>query len=144
MAAFATTRKILFQHCDPAGIVFYPRYFEMLNAVVEEWFDLELGVPFAELHGARHSGIPTVSIDVQFKKPSRLGEEITIEYGIEKLGGASLTARFAFLGPDGDLRLEGRQVLVHTDLEALKPTPFPDDLRARMTHFLLEEDASDA
>lgn len=144
MAAFATTRKILFQHCDPAGIVFYPRYFELLNAVVEEWFDLELGVPFSELHGARHSGIPTVSIETQFKRPSRLGEEITIEYGIEKLGGASLTARFAFLGPEGDVRLEGTQVLVHTDLEALKPTPFPDDLREKMTRYQLDEEQTDA
>ena len=32
--AFIAQRKVRFQHCDPAGIVFYPRYFEMLNSVV--------------------------------------------------------------------------------------------------------------
>ena len=31
---FTTQRKVRFQHCDPAGIVFYPRYFEMINSVV--------------------------------------------------------------------------------------------------------------
>ena len=37
--AFTVTQRVRFQHCDPAGIVFYPRYFEMLNATIEEWFD---------------------------------------------------------------------------------------------------------
>ena len=29
---FTTTRKVRFEHCDPAGIVFYPRYFAMFDA----------------------------------------------------------------------------------------------------------------
>ncbi|MEL6103010.1 MAG: acyl-CoA thioesterase, partial [Pseudomonadota bacterium] len=27
--SFQFLQKVLFKHCDPAGIVFYPRYFEM-------------------------------------------------------------------------------------------------------------------
>ena len=38
MAQFATEILVRFQHCDPAGIVFYPRYFEMISQSVEEWF----------------------------------------------------------------------------------------------------------
>lgn len=140
MAAFRTTRKILFEHCDPAGIVFYPRYFEMLNGAVEEWFELELGVSFASLHGERRCGIPTVSLETQFLRPSRLGDLVTLRYGVEKLGGASVTLRFAILGEDGASRLEGKQVLVHTDLDALKPRPFPDDLRAGMARFMEDEE----
>lgn len=30
--------QIEFNHCDPAGIVFYPRYFEMVNSVIENFF----------------------------------------------------------------------------------------------------------
>lgn len=140
MAAFRTTRKILFEHCDPAGIVFYPRYFEMLNGVVEEWFETGLGVSFAQLHGDRRCGIPTVSLDVQFKRPSRLGDTVTLCYTVEKLGGASVTLRYAILGEDGDTRLEGNQVLVHTDLDALKPRPFPDDLRTGLARFTDDEE----
>ena len=32
------TIQVEFNHCDPAGIVFYPRYFEMTNSVVEIFF----------------------------------------------------------------------------------------------------------
>ena len=42
--------RIEFNHCDPAGIVFYPRYVEMLNDVVEHWFQHALGCSFAQLH----------------------------------------------------------------------------------------------
>jgi len=129
MAAFETTRKILFQHCDPAGIVFYPRYFELLNGVVEEWFEDWLGVSFADLHDVRRRGIPTVSITADFSRPSRLGDTLVFRYIVEKMGGASLTLRFEIEGPDG-LRLSGTQVLVHVDLDAMKPVPFPEDLRA--------------
>ena len=32
---FERNKRVRFAHCDPAGIVFYPRYFEMLNELVE-------------------------------------------------------------------------------------------------------------
>ena len=35
---------IEFNHCDPAGIVFYPRYFEMTNHVCENFFREAVGV----------------------------------------------------------------------------------------------------
>ena len=38
-------RKVLFKHCDPAGIVFHPRYFETVNDCVAAFFDA-LGDPF--------------------------------------------------------------------------------------------------
>ena len=36
--------EVGFRHCDPAGIVFYPRYAEMVNDTVEHWFKHGLGV----------------------------------------------------------------------------------------------------
>ena len=34
---FRLTRPVEFNHCDPAGIVFYPRYFEMISATIERF-----------------------------------------------------------------------------------------------------------
>lgn len=55
---------IRFPQVDPAGIVFYPRYFEML-------FGLFPALPFAS---------PPFAIKTQFLKPNRLGDQIEIEY----------------------------------------------------------------
>ena len=51
--AFTTERRVRFADCDAAGIVFFPRYFEMLNALVEDWFTQGLGVDYAQLLGLR-------------------------------------------------------------------------------------------
>ncbi|MBY0236971.1 MAG: acyl-CoA thioesterase, partial [Burkholderiaceae bacterium] len=55
---FERRELVRFGHCDPAGIVFYPRYFEMLNALVEDWFTQGLQVDYAQLLGPRRVGMP--------------------------------------------------------------------------------------
>ena len=39
---------VRFGDCDPAGIVYYPRYMEMFNSLVEDWC---LGLPGFIGHG---------------------------------------------------------------------------------------------
>ena len=39
---FVLSRQIEFNHCDPAGMVFYPRYFEMISATVERFLADEI------------------------------------------------------------------------------------------------------
>ena len=58
-------QKVLFKHCDPAGIVFYPCFFEMINDAVEDMFANLLDWPFEEI--VPKHGTPTASISVQFQ-----------------------------------------------------------------------------
>ena len=88
--AFVHMQPVMFQHCDPAGIVFYPRYFEMLNATVEVWFDARLGHSFARLHGPMGLAVPTAAIEVTFTAPSRLGDELSFTLKPTRLGRTSL------------------------------------------------------
>ena len=67
--------QIEFNHCDPAGIVFYPRYFEMTNSVCENFFAEVAGHSFAAMMAARQ-GVPTARLSVDFHAPSRLGETL--------------------------------------------------------------------
>ena len=47
--AFTRTVPIRFSHCDPAGIVYFPHYFDMFNGLVEDWYTEQLGVNYANL-----------------------------------------------------------------------------------------------
>ncbi len=47
---FRNDKLIRFHHCDPAGIVFYPRYFVLFHELYEDWFAEGLG---GQLFGAR-------------------------------------------------------------------------------------------
>jgi len=131
-ARFVTERLVEFQHCDPAGIVFYPRYFEMLNSIIEEWFAARNNLPFREMHGPARRGVPTVQLSITFKAPSRLGDILRFELEVRKVGGSSvdLTTRCT---EDGELRFSCDQTLVFMDLDTGRPKRWTDDLRARLT-----------
>lgn len=127
--------QIEFNHCDPAGIVFYPRYFEMVNSVVENFFADVVGRSFAQMHLGQGNGVPTVRIEAEFVAPSRLGEKVLFTLEIVKLGGAS--AEFAIraaLGAEERMRL--RLTLVW--IEAGRAAPWPQEMRARMVTFMEE------
>ena len=131
---FTAERKVRFADCDAAGIVFFPRYFEMLNGVVEDWFGAALGVSFRELHLERHASVPTAAVEARFMAPSRLEDDLTFSLTVTKLGGASCGLRHRITAGD-QLRFEATQTIVHVGA-SLKPEPWPDVLRARIAPFL--------
>lgn len=134
MPAFVSHQKILFQHCDPARIVFYPRYFELLNMVVEEWFELGIGIPFAEMHIDREEGIPTVKIEALFMAPSRLGEVVDFSLQVVRIGNSSVEL-LVTAECKGEKRLEIKLTLVHISNLEGKSIPWPDDMRIPMTRY---------
>jgi 4-hydroxybenzoyl-CoA thioesterase len=127
--AFTVTHLVRFQHCDPAEIVFYPRYYEMLNATIEDWFDTRLGCDFARIHGSMGMGVPTVAHETRFLKPSRLGERLDFTLTPVRLGGSSVTLSVeATCG--GEKRVSFTTTLVWFAKADGRPRPWPDALRA--------------
>ena len=129
--SFSTRTKIRFAHVDAAGIVFYPRYFEMLNAALEDWFAEALGIDFAALHLYRRIGVPTVRLECQFSAPSMLGDEVDITITPAEVGRSSCSIRYRLRCKDVE-RLKADAVIVCMDLGVKRATPWPDDIRARM------------
>jgi len=132
MAAFEIMARVGFRHCDPAGIVFYPRYFEMINLVVERWFEEALACPFADMHLRDRRGVPTVRTETDFKAPARLGEELRISLTVVEIKRASVILAIVIRGKDGTERVSARHILAHASLEPMKALPWPEDLRQRM------------
>ena len=131
---FTVERRVRFADCDAAGIVFFPRYFEMLNGVVEDWFAGPLQASFRELHVERQVSVPTAAVAARFIAPSRLEDELTFELTVTKLGGASCGLRHR-ISAGGELRFEATQTIVYVGA-SLRPEPWPDALRARIAPFV--------
>lgn len=125
---FVRPQKVKFKHCDPAGIVFYPRYFEMINDLVEAFFDDALDHPFEDLH--RNGGVPTAEISVQFTAPSRHGDRLDLALTCTRLGRTSLGIETEATCA-GARRFIATSTLVLIDAEG-RPTPWPDPLRAKL------------
>lgn len=127
---FSTTAQVRFAHVDAAGIVFYPRYFELLNGAVEDWF-AALGSDFRTLHLGQNTGTPTVSLECEFVAPSMLGDLLQIELNPEQVGTSSLRYGFRMVG-EGRERVRGSAILVCMDLAAKQSRPWPGTLRDRL------------
>lgn len=131
-------REILvrFQHCDPAGIMFYPRYFEFFNQIVEDWFAEGLGMSFQWLHLEKHVGTPTIHAECDFLRPSRVGDVLRFTLRLISIGRSSFTFLIdAFAGSEH--RIKGKAVLVCTTLgEVLSTIEMPEFLRQSMEPFL--------
>lgn len=136
--SFTTTQKVLFKHCDPAGIVFFPRYYEMVNDGIEAFFD-HIGFPYETLHET--AAVPTVKIETEFLRPSRHGDQLDLKVAVRAVGRTSLTLAVTLGASDG-LRVVYRSTMVHIDLGG-RPLPWPDDLRAAL-HAHIEEAPADA
>ena len=130
--------QIEFNHCDPAGIVFYPRYFEMVNSVIENFFADVVGRSFASMHFGADNGVPTVAMEAVFQRPSRLGEKVRFILRVEKVGGSSVNMWIEGQGDDGP-RLRVGMTLAW--IEGMKATPWPREMRAALEAYRETQDA---
>ncbi|MFM2229314.1 MAG: hypothetical protein RL607_572 [Bacteroidota bacterium] len=138
MNYFTKEEKIRFQHIDYAGIVFYPRFLEMLNALVEDWFEEALDRPFHLMHET--NGIPTVDLKVQFKSPARLGETITKHLWVKELRNSSMVCGFTFVNATQKTVLEGEVTLVNVkiaeDRQTISSEAFNETMKSKIELYL--------
>jgi 4-hydroxybenzoyl-CoA thioesterase len=76
------TIRIEWGDCDPAGIVYYPRYCAYFDNCTAALFE-HVGLPKHEmLKTYAIVGIPMVDLKVRFIQPSRFGDEVAVESSI--------------------------------------------------------------
>lgn len=139
MSSFNKQEKVRFQHVDYAGIVFYPRFLEMLNCLVEDWFEEALDRPFSKMHET--NGIPTVDLKVQFKNAARLGEILTKKLWVKELKNSSIVCGFVFVNETESTVLEGEVTLVNVafnqERSVIKAEPFTEEMKNKILKYQL-------
>jgi 4-hydroxybenzoyl-CoA thioesterase len=135
--------RIRFSHCDPAGIVFFPQYLVMTNALVEDWFNEGLHVDYAQMIGQRRLGLPIVKLDCEFSRPSQMGETIMLTLTVAAIGRRSIT--IDILGHcNGEARFRAKQVLVTTSLESGRSIDIPTDIAGSLAKFAPQPELREA
>ena len=121
--------------CDPAGIVYYPRYSVM--------FDNATVALFAAAGLKKHEmvktydmvGYPMVDTGAKFIVPSKWGETITIESHISRWKRSSFDIKHRVLKGDA-VAIEAWETRVWVgrhpdDPERIKSQPIPEEVKAR-------------
>jgi 4-hydroxybenzoyl-CoA thioesterase len=121
--------------CDPAGIVYFPRFFEYFDASTGALFE-KAGLPKPEMlkkYGL--VGILLIEASAQFFVPARFGETVTVETRIVEWGSSSFRVEHKLYKGDR-LAAEGRERRVWTVRDAhresgLRSEPVPEEVKDR-------------
>jgi 4-hydroxybenzoyl-CoA thioesterase len=122
--------------CDPACIVYYPRYFEMFDHSTSLLIAKASGMTKYELlKKYDFVGYPMVDTRAKFTIPTRFGDTVTIESEFTKVGNSSFDVHHT-ISKDGKLCLEGFETRVWAgrdpaDASRIKAKPLPAELAAR-------------
>jgi len=80
------TVKVRWSEADPAGIVFYPRFFEWFDLATEALFEsLELPWPVI-FPRYRIVGVPIVESGARFTSPVRYGDRVRVRSEVTEVG----------------------------------------------------------
>ena len=136
---FQFSRRVAIEwgHCDPAGIVFNPRFFEFFDWSTALLLQAALGVGKRDLLTAYGiAGVPLVDTRANFLAPSRFGDEVEIASQVIAVGRSSFEiAHRLFNG--GRLAVDGQEKRVWTIRDAesggLKAQAIPEDARRKLS-----------
>jgi 4-hydroxybenzoyl-CoA thioesterase len=94
------TIRIEWGDCDPAGIVYFPRYFEHFDACTNALFEHAGLFKPHMLKSYGIAGIPVVDMKARFMAPSRFGEDVVVESTIAKWGTSSFVVQHRLMKGD--------------------------------------------
>lgn len=131
MKVHVLDRKVMWGDLDPLGIVFYPRYYEWIDACAHLFFE-SLGLPMGELFQKRGIIFGLVETGCRYHSPGRYHDSIRIRTSLAELGPRTMLLRYRVSRtPQEELLVEGlerRICLDATDPGRLRATEIPPDI----------------
>jgi 4-hydroxybenzoyl-CoA thioesterase len=130
--------RIEWYQCDPAGIIFYPRYFEIFDTSTTMLLERALGMTKIEyLKAYGFAGHPVVETRGRFRLPTRFGDEVAIDTALIECGRSSFKIEHR-LTRAGTLAAEGFETRVWVgrqtdDPKRIRSQPIPPEVVDRLT-----------
>ena len=138
MTSFTFRRRLTIEwgQCDPAGIVFNSRFFEIFDSSSWQLFEAALGVKPHELAGTFGIlGVPLVDVRANFLKPIKFGDVVDSTSRVSEFRRSSFDVEHR-LSVNGELAVDGSETRVWTarskdDPEKIGATAIPNDVIAK-------------
>jgi 4-hydroxybenzoyl-CoA thioesterase len=129
--------RIEWGDCDPAGIVYYPRYFAYFDACTSALLERALGMTKHDyLKAYDFSGHPLVDARSRFIIPTRFGDDVSIETTVTAFRRSSFDLCHR-LNKNGALAVEGFETRVWVRGDAtrgtMKGAPIPQEVIERLS-----------
>ena len=118
--------RVRYADTDHFGVVYYARYLDWFEAGRTEILR-DNKITYSELE-KQGMVAPVVEVKVNYKKPPKYDDLITLETSIEKIGNSSIKFNYKVLSKNNEVLTEAYTVNVFVDKE-MKPIRIPDDVR---------------
>jgi acyl-CoA thioester hydrolase len=129
-SVFTWAVRVYYEDTDAGGIVFYANYLKFFERARTEWLRAA-GIGQQELLEREAAVFVVKNVNLDYRLPARLDDEITLTLTVEKLGRASV--QFAQEAWRGDQLLTTASVKVGcVDAATMRPRSLPDATAAKM------------
>ncbi len=124
-----TLKKIInFYDCDPAGILFFGRIFELCHSAYEDLIrSFNLG---SDYWNNEEYVVPIIHSEGDYMLPLRPGDEVTVEIIVSKLKESSFELSYACRNPKGEITNQVKTVHIFVDKKKWKKTAIIDEVRS--------------
>ena len=129
--------RVRFGHADPAGIIYYPRFFEWFHDLFESMFEAVIAEPYAHVLNHRRVGFPAVQVQCEFKKPARFGDLVDVQVFLSRLSDRSATFEYRVMR-QGELLVTASVKVAAMDLDRQVSTQIPEDIRSAFLPYVEE------
>jgi len=137
MLSYSRSLRIEWGDCDPAGIIFYPRYFAMFDHNTTMLISEASGVNKSQLFKRYpdFAGYPVLSTQAKFMMPTTFGDDVEITSTFSRVGRSSFEIRHV-LTKGGKVAVEGVESRAWVtrdpnDKTKIKSHPLPEELAAK-------------
>ena len=127
--AVSLQRRVDFPMLDPAGIVYYPQYWDLAHRFFEEAWEQICGIDYPTIISDMGLGFPVVSNEAVFSAPLRYGDMVNCTLWISAVGSSSCTWQYRFCNQHGVEVWSASAVTVCVSIETLAAEPIPEDLK---------------
>lgn len=136
---FRRDLRIEWGDCDPAGIVFYPRYLAFFDTNTAYLMEAA-GLPRRRLNEEYGIlGMPLIDVQAKFLLPSRCGDRVTVESNVADCSRSRIILEHRILRGD-QLAVHGRESRVWASMsscaaEGLKICAAPEEVVSQLLKF---------
>jgi acyl-CoA thioester hydrolase len=130
--AFVLPVRVYYHHTDAGGVVYHGTYLDFMEAARIELLNA-LGFDLAELAASEHALFMVYRLEVDYHKPARLNDGLSVSAAIARLGRVRVDfEQHVRRGPEALVSAHVRAACV--DPRTFKPVALPDPLRHRLQH----------
>lgn len=126
---FIVRRRVAFRDCDPAGIVYTPRYLDPIATSAGDLFMAELIGPYGnrdkEVEGLE---TPAKAVTMVFHNPSRLGDLIDMRVSCSRIGKSTFEIMIEASSPENTALFDCRITLITVEQNPLRSIALPHHL----------------